>query len=91
MAILNIRNLPDATHAKLRSRAAANGRSMEAEARTILTEAVGGQSPSLTPEDLRAFVDDMFGDAKPKNVVEDLLAERRREVRRERRREARRK
>ena len=40
MAALNIRNLPDETHRALRIRAAHNGRSMEAEARSILEQAV---------------------------------------------------
>ena len=39
MAILNIRKLPDDVHARLRLRAAHNGRSMEAEARDILERA----------------------------------------------------
>jgi antitoxin FitA len=39
MAILNIRKLPDHVHANLRVLAARNGRSMEAEARDILTQA----------------------------------------------------
>ncbi len=39
MAILNIRKLPDEVHAELRVLAARNGRSMEAEARDILTRA----------------------------------------------------
>lgn len=40
MADLDIRNLDDGVRESLRSRAAAHGRSMEAEARAILTEAV---------------------------------------------------
>jgi antitoxin FitA len=40
MANLNIRRLDEATHAKLRLRAARNGRSMEEEARRILRNAV---------------------------------------------------
>lgn len=39
MATLNIRNLPDDVHHRLRMRAAEHGRSMEAEVRVILTEA----------------------------------------------------
>lgn len=39
MAILNIRKLPDDVHARLRLRAAHKGRSMEAEAREILSQA----------------------------------------------------
>ena len=40
MAAINIRNLPEETHRALRIRAASTGRSMEAEARAILDEAV---------------------------------------------------
>ena len=40
MASITIRNLDDGVKAKLRVRAAANGRSMEEEARTILRAAV---------------------------------------------------
>lgn len=40
MAALSIRDLDDGVRDRLRMRAAANGRSMEAEARAILTEAV---------------------------------------------------
>ena len=40
MASITIRNLDDGVKAKLRVRAATNGRSMEEEARTILREAV---------------------------------------------------
>ena len=40
MATVTIRNLDDATRDRLRVRAAQHGRSMEAEARAILTEAV---------------------------------------------------
>ena len=40
MAAMSIRNLDDRVRERLRVRAAAHGRSMEAEIRTILTEAV---------------------------------------------------
>lgn len=40
MASLNVRNLSDATHKALRIRAAQHGRSMEAEIRAILDDAV---------------------------------------------------
>jgi antitoxin FitA len=40
MATLTIRNLPDDVHQGLRQRAAANGRSMEAEARVVLSQVV---------------------------------------------------
>lgn len=40
MAALNIRNLSEETHRALRAQAARNGRSMEAEVRAILDDAV---------------------------------------------------
>jgi plasmid stability protein len=47
MATLTIRNLPDELHAKLRVRAAQNGRSMEAEVREMISQFVqnGGALP----------------------------------------------
>ena len=49
MAAISIRDLDDRVRERLRVRAAANGRSMEAEARAILTEAVSepGESQGL--------------------------------------------
>lgn len=44
MASMTIRNLDDALKARLRVRAAENGRSMEEEARDILRGALGGQA-----------------------------------------------
>ena len=57
MAAISIRDLDDRVRERLRIRAAANGRSMEAEARAILTEAVSemGESRGL----LAALVDGM--------------------------------
>jgi antitoxin FitA len=82
MATLNIRRLPEDVHAKLRVRAAKAGRSMEAEARIILTEAV--EQPQPKPVDLaglRAFMLRLYGGKLPTGVVDDLIAERRREAR----------
>jgi antitoxin FitA len=82
MATLNIRRLPEDVHAKLRVRAAKAGRSMEAEARMILTEAV--EQPQPKPVDLaglRAFMLRLYGGKLPTGVVDDLIAERRREAR----------
>ena len=84
MATLNIRRLPDDVHAKLRVRAAKAGRSMEAEARMILTEAVQQLEPK--PVDLaglRAFMERLYGGKLPRGVVDDLIADRRREARHE--------
>ena len=84
MATLNIRRLPEDIHAKLRVRAAKAGRSMEAEARMILAAAV--QEKPAKPVDLaalRAFMLRLYGGKLPTGVVDDLIAERRREARRE--------
>ncbi len=43
MAMLTVRNIPDAVHRALRTRAARHGRSMEAEVRDILESAVSPQ------------------------------------------------
>lgn len=48
MASLNVRNLSDATHKALRIQAARHGRSMEAEVRAILDDALNLQkTPGL--------------------------------------------
>lgn len=46
MGSLNVRNLSDATHKALRIQAARHGRSMEAEVRAILDDAM---NPKQTP------------------------------------------
>jgi len=86
MATLNIRKLPEKVHARLRVRAAKAGRSMEAEARHILTTAVADdRKQTFDPAALQDFVADLFG-GKPPPLTDDLIAERRREAARERRR-----
>jgi plasmid stability protein len=87
MATLSVRNLLDEVHHRLRVRAAEHGRSMEAEARAILTEACASQ---MSPEDtatrvaeLQTFIERLYGGQKPKNVVDEFIAERRREAARE--------
>jgi antitoxin FitA len=84
MATLNIRQLPEDVHAKLRVRAAKAGRSMEAEARAILADAVAENQPR--PVDLaalRAFMLRLYGGRLPTGVVDDFIAERRREAQRD--------
>lgn len=44
MAAITIRNLSDETHRAIKARAAAHGRSAEAEVRHILDEAVAGRA-----------------------------------------------
>jgi plasmid stability protein len=83
MPVLNIRNLPAEVHARLRVRAARAGRSMEAEARAILT-AVCTESESRRPASaLQDWVDELYAARRPRKVVESLIAERRREGARE--------
>lgn len=62
MATLTIRQLDDAVKEKLRVRAAQAGRSMEEEAREILSEAVG-ERYATGPEFL-AMAQELFGDGK---------------------------
>jgi len=84
MAALTIRNLPDEVRDRLRVRAAKHGHSMEAEVRTILAAACAEQ-PKTSALSLPDWIDQLYGKNKPKGVVEDLIAERRREARREER------
>lgn len=80
MKVLNIRNLPDDVHARLRLRAAAAGHSMEAEARRLIEAAVAEPPrPKLTGAELQERFRKMWGGNKPQNVVDEFLAERRRE------------
>ena len=64
MASLTIRNLDDEVKTRLRTRAAENGRSMEAEARLILREAA---EDALGSQDLASIIRSYFG---PSNGVD---------------------
>ena len=83
MGILNVRNLPDDVHQELRLRAARAGRSMEAEARLILTQACRPERPAADSIGLQEFVLEFYGSRKPDNAVEEFLEERRREAQQE--------
>ena len=83
MAILNIRKLPEDVHKRLRLRAARAGRSMEAEARAILAEACKHDDNLLPISGLQDWVDRLYGDNKPTNVVSKLISERRSEAAKE--------
>ena len=81
MTTLNVRNLPDEVHRALRVRAALNGRSIEAEVRTILEEvtfpegrvslgsvlATIGKRARLTDEE---FADFLQRDATPGRPID---------------------
>jgi hypothetical protein len=79
MPVLNIRNLPTEVHAHLRRRAARAGRSMEAEARAILTAACMESEFLLPPSVLQDWVDGLYATRRPRRVVGSLIAERRRQ------------
>ncbi|MYC63393.1 MAG: plasmid stabilization protein [Caldilineaceae bacterium SB0661_bin_34] len=64
MASITIRNLDDEVKARLRVRAAGNGRSMEEEVRLILREAVGRKTSS---RNLVSIIRSHFG---PSNGVD---------------------
>lgn len=57
MASITIRHLDDDVKTRLRIRASGNGRSMEEEARIILSEAVGWEAE---PENLASFIHECF-------------------------------
>jgi plasmid stability protein len=59
MAAVSVRDLDETVRERLRVRAARHGRSMEAEIRAILTEAV---SPSTDPRGLAQALLARFGD-----------------------------
>jgi plasmid stability protein len=55
MAVVTVRNLPEATHRALKLRAATHGRSTEAEIREILEEAVRPKDRVQIGSELAAF------------------------------------
>lgn len=71
MPVLNIRNLPAEVHARLRMRAALAHRSMEAEARAILTEACLSATEPRPAHELPDWVDKLYGRRKPIDVLDD--------------------
>ena len=79
MATLSIRKLPEQVHHRLRLRAAQHGRSMEAEARAILSETLCQDQP-LAPEALQAWVAERLNGVPTAGLVDDLLAARRAEA-----------
>lgn len=83
MASVSVRNLPDHIHQRLRVRAAENGRSMEAEIRSILEQALSVDSKPQDLSELRGFLARLLGDRKPESLVDEFIAERRREAARE--------
>ena len=63
MANMMLRNLPDEVHGRLRTQAASNGRSLEAEVRSILVQSVIASSTGGLGQRLRArFGEDLGGE-----------------------------
>jgi hypothetical protein len=56
---------------------------MEAEAREILSDVCRTARRRVDPERLQALVDELYGSARPSDVVESFLDERRQEAERE--------
>ncbi len=83
MAVLTVRNLPDEVRDRLRQRAAHGGHSMEAEVRRILTDAAFEPERRQSAQVLRDWVRRHYGSDRPRNVVDEFIAERRREAERE--------
>lgn len=71
MATITVRDLDDATRDKLRIRAARNGRSMEAEVRSILQVAVAAE-PSTEPG-LGSRIRALFADVEPGVDLADYI------------------
>jgi plasmid stability protein len=71
MATITVRDLDEATRAKLRIRAARNGRSMEAEVREILKTAVAAE-PS-TGEGLGARIHAMWAEVGYADDLADIV------------------
>ena len=84
MTQITVRKIPDDVKTRLRVRAAKSGRSLEAEVRVILSQASTETVPTATGwEELRAHIRRTWKGKKPKSMVDDLIAERRREAKRE--------
>ncbi len=82
MTSLSIRKLPDDVYARLRVRAARAGRSIEAEVREILAEAVAGEpAPRFDLQALQELVRETVGPGH--SLSEELIGERRREAEKE--------
>lgn len=81
MAVVNLRNIPEAVRRRLRLRAASHGRSMESEALEILRQACRPQG--LSPSSLQDWVSKLYHGRPPGSAVDELIAERRQEAKRE--------
>ncbi len=75
---LVIHDLPAKLLEKLDKKAKASGRTVEAEAAVIITASLALNEEQADPaEAFLKMVDGMYGQNRPKNVVDEFLAERR--------------
>jgi plasmid stability protein len=75
---LTIENLPERVWEQLEKKAKASGRTIEAEASAILSGSLKEDEEEADPaEAFLNMVDAMYGEDRPKNVVDEFLAERR--------------
>lgn len=80
MAMLNLRNVPEATHRRLRVCAAQHGRSMESEARAIIEASLRPAPAGGGAAALPAWVERLYRGSRPRGVVDELIRERRQEA-----------
>jgi antitoxin FitA len=73
MAQLIVREIDDDTRERLKARAVRNGRSLEAEARSILEEAASEEARPVLRNDERGFGDLMYERFKDAGLTEDEL------------------
>ena len=83
MTQITVRQLPDEVKTRMRVKAAEAGRSMEAEARAALIKAFGAGDGEMSLLELRDYIRRTWKGKRPKSMVDDLIAERRREAKRE--------
>ncbi len=73
-----IENLPVKVREKLDMKAKASGRTVEAEAAAIIAHTLASSEDEADPaEAFLKLVDGMYGNNRPKNVVDEFLAGRR--------------
>jgi len=78
MATLHIRDLSEDVHAALKRLAGSEGTSMEALARRLLGEAVR-KPRARSPASVQALVRRLYGGKVPTGVVDEFLADRRKD------------
>ncbi len=76
---LIIRNIPAEIWETLDKKAKASGRTIEAEAKALLEDALS-QPAIIELDDLQTMVAQLYGNKPPRNEVEERITDRRREA-----------